>query len=94
MSVAEMSNAEIITKFGSVLGDSSGKNSGLTEVQIALLTKRILVLTQHFKSNNDDKHSKGGMLRIIARRKKMLAYLKRTSFVRYKNLIKELGIRK
>jgi len=70
------------------------KDTGSPEVQIALLTKRIDVLATHFKGHGQDLHSQRGMMKLVARRKSLLAYLKRESSDRYKNLIGALGLRK
>jgi small subunit ribosomal protein S15 len=80
---------EIITKFG-----KSDKDSGSPEVQIALLTEKIKYLTEHFKSHKKDYHSRRGLLIIVGKRRKLLDYLKRKNLTKYRELIKELGIRK
>lgn len=80
---------EIIEKFR-----KHEKDTGTTEIQVALLTERINNLTEHFKIHKKDHHSRKGLLMLVSRRRKLLDYLKRESIVRYKNLINELGIRK
>ena len=80
---------EIITKFG-----SNDKDSGSTEVQIALLTKRIVELTEHFKIHKKDHNSRRGLLKLVGQRRKLLKYLKRKNLESYRKLIKELGLRK
>lgn len=70
------------------------KDCGSPEVQIALLTDRLELLSEHFKTNPKDNHSRRGMMRAISRRKKMLAYLKEESPARYKAVISSLGLRK
>jgi len=80
---------EIIEKFK--LHD---KDTGSTEVQVALLTSRINRLTEHFKVHKKDHHSRRGLLKLVARRRKLLNYLKRKDEQRYLALIKELGLRK
>ena len=80
---------EIIAKFG-----SNDKDSGSTEVQIALLTKRIVELTEHFKIHKKDHNSRRGLLKLVGQRRKLLKYLKRKNLESYRNLIKELGLRK
>lgn len=67
---------------------------GSPEVQVALLSHRIQQLTEHFKSNKKDHHSRRGLLLMVARRRKLLDYLKRGSPDRYKTLIEKLGIRR
>jgi small subunit ribosomal protein S15 len=67
---------------------------GSPEVQVALLSSRILQLTEHFKANKKDHHSRRGLLLMVARRRHLLDYLKRTSPARYKSLIDRLGLRR
>ena len=74
-----------------------GKNehdSGSTEVQIALLTARIVYLTEHFKQQPKDFHSRRGLLRLVGRRRNFLNYLKAENMDRYQEIIKKLGIRR
>jgi small subunit ribosomal protein S15 len=68
-------------------------DSGSPEVQVALLSQRILQLTEHFKANKQDHHSRRGLLTMVARRRKLLKYLKDRSPQRYQTLIQSLGIR-
>ena len=72
----------------------SSKDTGSSEVQVAILTKRINELTGHFKEHAKDHHSRRGLLRLVSRRRKLLDYLKRKNFEGYKSLIEKLGIRK
>ncbi|HDI82671.1 30S ribosomal protein S15 [candidate division WOR-3 bacterium] len=81
--------AEIIEKF-----KRGEKDTGSPEVQIALLTERINYLTEHMKKHKKDHHSKLGLLKLVSRRRRLLAYLRRKDFERYRKLIKELGLRK
>ena len=67
---------------------------GSPEVQVALLSKRILDLTEHFKDNKKDHHTRRGLLLLVARRRRLLDYLKRTAPERYKSLIDRLGLRR
>ncbi|MCL4797174.1 MAG: 30S ribosomal protein S15 [Bryobacteraceae bacterium] len=69
-------------------------DTGSPEVQVALLTKNIAHLTEHFKTHKKDHHSRRGLLILVARRRKLLDYLKRRSPERYKKLILSLGIRR
>ena len=69
-------------------------DSGSTEVQVAILTHRITQLTEHFKAHKKDHHSRRGLLGMVARRRRLLDYLKRGSPERYQNLIQSLGIRR
>ena len=69
-------------------------DTGSPEVQIAVLTEQINRLTEHFKEHKHDYHSQRGLMKMVGRRKNMLAYLKRTDLERYKALIEKLGLRK
>ncbi|MBK5295493.1 MAG: 30S ribosomal protein S15 [Acidobacteriia bacterium] len=68
-------------------------DSGSPEVQVALLSHRIQQLTEHFKTNKKDHHSRRGLLLMVARRRRLLNYLKNESAERYKILIDSLGLR-
>lgn len=81
--------AEIVSKFGRHEGDT-----GSPEVQVSLLTERINVLTEHFKSNKNDHHSRRGLLMLVGRRRRLLDYLKEKDVQRYRDLIARLGLRK
>lgn len=80
---------EIIKKFG-----SNEKDSGRAEVQIALLTKRINDLTDHFNAHKKDHHSRRGLMMMVGKRRKLLDYLMKKDIARYRAIIKELNIRK
>lgn len=67
---------------------------GSSEVQVALLSQRILQLQEHFKANAKDFHSRRGLLTMVARRKRLLSYLKETEPERYRTLIASLGLRR
>jgi small subunit ribosomal protein S15 len=69
-------------------------DTGSPEVQIALLSERITELTEHFKIHKKDHHSRRGLLKLVGQRRRLLDYLKRRDFVRYKEVIGRLGIRK
>ena len=68
-------------------------DTGSTEVQVALLTARINHLTEHFKTHRKDHHSRRGLLKMVSRRRKLLAYLKDRDVPRYRDLIAKLGLR-
>lgn len=70
------------------------KDTGSPEVQVALLTNRITYLTDHFKSNAKDHHSRRGLLMLVSKRRRLLAYLKSEDSGRYHKLIERLGLRK
>jgi small subunit ribosomal protein S15 len=69
-------------------------DTGSPEVQVAILSQRITQLTEHFKSHQKDHHSRLGLLTMVARRRRLLKYLKNSSPERYKELITRLGIRR
>ncbi len=70
------------------------KDTGSPEVQIALLTARIAHLTEHFKVHKKDHHSRRGLLKLVSQRRRLLDYLKRTSYERYLAVIDRLGLRR
>lgn len=70
------------------------QDTGSPEVQVALLSGRITYLTEHFKTHKKDHHSRRGLLKLVGQRRRLLDYLKKTDFSRYKELIDRLGIRK
>lgn len=72
----------------------STKDTGSSPVQIALLTEKIKELTGHFKTHKKDFHSMRGLMKMVSRRKKLLAYLKRKDLSSYKSLIDRLNLRK
>ena len=69
-------------------------DTGSPEVQVALLTARIVHLTEHFKTHKKDHHSRRGLLQLVNRRRSLLDYLKRKDNERYKALIEKLGLRR
>lgn len=70
------------------------KDTGSADVQVALLSHRINELTEHLKSHVKDHHSRRGLLQMVARRRKLLDYLKRTASERYKSVLEKLNLRK
>ena len=72
----------------------TGKDTGSSEVQIALLTERINSLAGHFKSNVKDFHSRRGLLKMVSQRRKLLDYLRRTDADKYRSIIERLSLRK
>ena len=89
MALAVEEKSQVIDKYRVHKSDS-----GSPEVQVALLSTRILQLTDHFKTHHKDHHSRRGLLTMVARRRKLLKYLKDRSPERYKTLIQSLGIRR
>ncbi len=71
-----------------------GKDTGSTEVQVAILTARISDLTEHFKTHAGDHHSRRGLLKLVGQRRRLLDYLKSRNEEQYRTLIQRLGIRK
>ncbi|KPM18038.1 30S ribosomal protein S15 [Citromicrobium bathyomarinum] len=75
--------------------NAQGNNdTGSPEVQVAILTERIRNLTEHFKGNHKDNHSRRGLLMMVNKRRNLLAYLKKKDVERYNALIQKLGLRK
>ena len=89
MAVSKERKAELVKEFGKDV-----KNTGSTEVQIAILTDEINNLTEHLKENRHDYHSKRGLLMKVGKRRSLLDYLKRTNVVSYREVIKKLNLRK
>ena len=80
---------EIIKEYATKEGDT-----GSTEVQVALLTEQINVLTEHMKANKKDYSSNRGLLKMVGRRRSLLAHLKSKDVNRYRDLVQKLGLRK
>ncbi len=84
-----VNKAQVVQQYQRANGDT-----GSPEVQVALLTARINMLTEHFKSNVKDHHSRRGLLRMVSQRRSLLDYLKRKNTDGYRTLIDRLGLRK
>lgn len=69
-------------------------DTGSPEVQIAILTRRINDLTEHLKANKNDHHSRRGLLKMVGRRRNLLAYLQKNDIERYRAIVAKLGLRK
>lgn len=89
MALTKERKAELVKEFG-----KDAKNTGSTEVQIAILTEEINNLTEHLKENKHDYHSKRGLLMKVGKRKSLLTYLKDNDVVSYREVIKKLNLRK
>jgi small subunit ribosomal protein S15 len=89
MSITTVQKHETIEK-----NKTHEKDTGSPEVQVALLTERINGLTDHFKTHKKDHHSRRGLLKLVNRRKRLLAYLQGTDVARYRALIARLGLRR
>ncbi|MGR3723873.1 30S ribosomal protein S15 [Abyssibius alkaniclasticus] len=89
MSITAEEKARLIKEFATKEGDT-----GSSDVQIAILTSRISTLTEHFKSHKKDNHSRRGLLKMVALRRKLLDYVKKHDEPRYKSLLERLNIRR
>ncbi|AVJ55548.1 30S ribosomal protein S15 [Idiomarina sp. OT37-5b] len=89
MSLTVEQKAEILKEFG-----RSENDTGSPEVQIALLTKNLAELQDHFKAHKKDHHSRRGLLRMVSQRRKLLDYLKKKDQSRYVAIVEKLGIRR
>lgn len=89
MATTAADRAKIVSEFQQAKNDT-----GSPEVQVALLTSRIAYLTEHFKSNKKDNHSRRGLLALVSQRRRLLDYLKGKDNNRYQALIQRLGLRK
>ncbi len=88
MAVANIDKAKIVADYQRAQNDT-----GSPEVQVALLTARIVELTDHFKAHAKDHHSRRGLLKMVSRRRKLLDYLKGKNPASYKALVERLGLR-
>ena len=89
MVLEKENKSELIQKFA-----AHDKDTGSTEVQIALLTNRIEYLTEHFKIHSKDHHSRRGLQKLVGQRRRLLQYLQSKEVSRYRTIIKDLGIRR
>ncbi len=89
MSITPAVKAQLIKDFATKEGDT-----GSPDVQIAILSSRIKTLTEHFKTHKKDNHSRRGLLKMVALRRKLLDYVKSKDVARYQSLLERLGIRR
>ena len=89
MSLTKEKKSELIGKYGRANGDT-----GSAEVQVALLTERINELTEHLRTHAKDHHSRRGLLMLVGRRRRLLNYLQKKDLEGYRELIRELGLRR
>jgi small subunit ribosomal protein S15 len=89
MALAKEAKEQIVTDFRTHEADT-----GSPEVQVALLSKRINDLTEHFKTHKKDNHSRRGLLKMVSQRRSMLDYLKRIDIERYHQVVARLGLRR
>ena len=87
--ISKEKKAEIIKTYG-----RTPEDTGSPEVQVALLTARILELNEHLKENKKDHHSRRGLLKMVGHRRNLLAYLQKTDIERYRAIVQKLGLRK
>jgi len=89
MPLTKEAKLEVFKRFGSKESDT-----GSTSVQIALLSERISQLTEHLRTHNKDHHSRRGLLKLVGQRRRLLNYMQRNDLEGYRELIKELGLRR
>lgn len=89
MALTKTTKEQIVKKYA-----RGEKDTGSAEVQIAILTEEIKVLTEHLKEHKHDYHSRRGLLKKVGQRRSMLQYLKKKDATRYREIIKSLGLRK
>jgi small subunit ribosomal protein S15 len=89
MALTAEQTSQIVAEYG-----SSATDTGSTEVQVALLSKRISDLTEHLKQHKHDHHTRRGLLLLVGRRRRLLNYLAKTDITRYRSLIERLGLRR
>lgn len=89
MALTDTAKTELISNY-----KTHDTDSGSAEVQIAILTARIVYLTEHFKTHAKDHHSRRGLLKLVGQRRRLLKYVRNTDSARYDALIQKLGLRK
>ena len=87
--ISKERKAEIVQQYG-----GSDKNTGKPEVQIALLTEHIKVLSEHCETHKKDHHSRRGLIMLVGKRKNLLSYLSKRDIQRYRDIVASLGLRK
>ena len=89
MSITKDEKLELVKNYG-----SNDRDTGRSEVQVALLTKRIANLTEHLKEHKHDHHTRRGLVMMVGKRRKLLNYLEKTQLNRYRDVIKALNLRR
>jgi small subunit ribosomal protein S15 len=89
MSITAERKTALVSEYATTAGDT-----GSPEVQVAILSERIVNLTEHFKTHKKDNHSRRGLLKLVSQRRSLLDYLKKKDEGRYQSLIQRLGIRR
>ena len=89
MPLTKTAKEEVVKTFG-----ANEKDTGRTDVQVALITKRVEELTEHFKRHPKDNNSRRGLLKIVGQRRRLLAYLRKRDLDKYREIIERLNLRK
>ena len=89
MPLTKQIKEEVVKTFG-----ANDKDTGRTEVQVALLTRRVEEMTEHFKRHPKDNNSRRGLLKVVGQRRRLLAYLRKTDLDKYRQIIERLNLRK
>ena len=89
MPLTKQKKEELIKTYG-----ANEKDTGATEVQVALLTSRVNELTEHFKRHPKDNNSRRGLLKLVGQRRRLLAYLRKRNLTKYREIIEKLDLRK
>jgi len=89
MPLTKEKKAEVVKAYG-----ANEKDTGATEVQVALLTNRVDELTEHFKRHPKDNNSRRGLLKLVGQRRRLLAYLRKRNLTKYREIIEKLNLRK
>ena len=89
MALTKQIKEEVVKTFG-----ANEKDTGKTEVQVALITRRVEELTEHFKRHPKDNNSRRGLLKLVGQRRRLLAYLRKTDLDKYRVIIERLNLRK
>lgn len=89
MSITKEEKTEIVKSYG-----TNNNDTGRSEVQVALLTKRIANLTEHLKEHKHDHHTRRGLVMMVGKRRRLLNFLERTQLDRYRDIIKALNLRR
>ena len=89
MPLTKQAKEELVKTFG-----ANDKDTGKTEVQVALITKRVEELTEHFKRHPKDNNSRRGLLKLVGQRRRLLAYLRKSNLTSYRGIIERLNLRK
>jgi small subunit ribosomal protein S15 len=89
MPLTKTAKEEVVKTFG-----ANEKDTGRTDVQVALITKRVQELTEHFKRHPKDNNSRRGLLKLVGQRRRLLAYMRKTNLDKYREILERLDLRK